>query len=72
MFMIHTDDHGHPHVTVYKGNPESHEAFAKVRLDVIQVFESEGFSTKSLRSIIEQVVINQAEWLKEWNETRPG
>jgi hypothetical protein len=39
LWVIHTRDHGHPHVTVYKGTPSNHETVAKRRLDVIEVIE---------------------------------
>ncbi len=70
MFMIHTRDHGFPHVTVYKGTPDNHEAFAKIRLDVIDIIESQGFGTKALTSIVGITAENREAWLEEWNETR--
>jgi hypothetical protein len=72
MFMIHTRDHGHPHVTVYKGQPDNREAFAKIRLDNFEVLESQHFSSRALAQIIEKVIENQTAWLEEWNATRPG
>ena len=70
IFMIHTRDHGHPHVTVYRGNPDSYEALAKVRLDVVRVIELQGFNTSAEKIILEIVSKNQTEWLEVWNETR--
>jgi len=70
IFMIHTKDHGHPHVTVYRGNPSNHDAFAKVRLDVLQVIELQGFNTSAENVILRIVSKNQTEWLEVWNETR--
>ncbi len=40
MFILHTRDHGHPHVTIYQGSPENYEALAKVRLDSLKVIEA--------------------------------
>ena len=70
MFIIHTRDHGFPHVTVYRGNPNSHDAYAKVRLDEMQVIELFGFSISAEKLILEIVSKNQSEWLEVWNETR--
>lgn len=68
MFMIHTRDHGFPHVTVYRGNPESFEAMAKIKLADASVIESEGFSQKALNKIIGVVLDHKDEWLEEWND----
>jgi hypothetical protein len=70
IFIIHTRDHGYPHVTVYRGTPKNHDAFAKVRLDEVQVMELHGFKTSAERIILEIVSNNQADWLEVWNETR--
>ena len=70
MFVIHTRDHGYPHVTVYRGAPESHDAFTKVRLDEVQIIELHGFSASAEKVILEIVTKNKGEWLEVWNETR--
>jgi hypothetical protein len=70
--MIHTRDHGFPHVTVYHGTPEDHEAFAKVRLDEIAILEAEGFDQKTMLKILKTVIDYQAIFLEVWNETRQG
>lgn len=68
MFVIHTRDHGHPHVTVYFGRPSDWEARAKVRLDQIIVLESDGFDRAALKEIVEITTMYQAIWLEVWNE----
>jgi hypothetical protein len=68
LWVIHTRDHGHPHVTVYKGTPKNHEAVAKIRLDVIEVIESRGFSERFLNKILEQTRFYQDVLLEAWNE----
>lgn len=68
IFMIHTRDHGHPHVTVYLGNPTSHEAMAKIRLDQVEVIESKGFNRSSVKFLIETTEEYHQEWLEVWNE----
>jgi hypothetical protein len=68
LFIIHTRDHGHPHVTVYFGTPKSWECRAKVRLDVVSELEVDGFSKRDMKFILEMTERNQKEWLEEWNE----
>ena len=68
LWIIHTRDHGFPHVTVYKGSPENYEAMAKIRLDVIEVIESKGFSEKFLNKILDKTVVYQDLLLEAWNE----
>ncbi len=70
IFIIHTKDHGYPHVTVYRGTPENHDAYAKVRLDEIEVIELRGFKASAEAVILEIVSKNQDDWLEVWNETR--
>jgi hypothetical protein len=70
MFMIHTRDHGHPHVTVYLGTPENYEAFAKVRLDQVEVIESENFSQRDLNFILQETLENVEDFLGVWHDTR--
>jgi hypothetical protein len=70
IFIIHTRDHGYPHVTVYRGTPKNHDAFAKVRLDVVLTIELSGFSASAEKMILKIVSKNQSEWLEVWNETR--
>lgn len=47
LYMIHTRDHGHPHVTVYLGTPSNFEAMAKIRLDNFEPLEVQNFSEKA-------------------------
>jgi len=68
LWIIHTRDHGFPHVTIYKGTPRQFEARAKIRLDVIEVIESKGFSEAFLRKIIATTVVYQPLLLEAWNE----
>ena len=68
LWVIHTRDHGHPHVTVYKGTPSNHEAVAKIRLDVIEVIESKGFSETFVKKILRNAQLYQTLLLEEWNE----
>lgn len=72
MFMIHTRDHGFPHVTVYDGTPRSHEAMAKIRIDTLTVIEADRFSRKDLGLILKVAERYQEEWMEVWNETREG
>ncbi|NJL24548.1 MAG: DUF4160 domain-containing protein [Calothrix sp. SM1_5_4] len=68
LWIIHTRDHGHPHVTVYKGTPRNYEAVAKIRLDVIEVIESKGFSEVFLKKILQKTQDYQTLLLEAWNE----
>jgi hypothetical protein len=68
LWIIHTRDHGSPHVTVYKGSPKNYEAIAKIRLDIVEVIESKGFSEKFLNKILEQTRNHQDLLLEAWNE----
>ena len=68
LWIIHTRDHGHPHVTVYKGTPRNYEAVAKIRLDVIEVIESKGFSETYLKKILQKTEVYQTLLLEAWNE----
>jgi hypothetical protein len=70
IYIIHTRDHGHPHVTVYLGTPESFEAMAKIRLDSVEAIESTGFDQRTLRRILATVGYYQLQFLEVWNETR--
>lgn len=70
MFIIHTRDHGYPHVTVYEGKPDSWDAMAKVRLDLVEEIEVDGFSQKDMKIILQIVQKNQNDWLVVWNEIR--
>lgn len=72
IFMIHTRDHGHPHVTVYLGTPENFEAMAKIRIDQLEVIESVGFGSKTLNKILMHTLIYQEVWMEVWNESREG
>jgi hypothetical protein len=68
LFVIHTRDHGHPHVTVYAGTPKDHEAMAKIRLDALEVIESVGFNQKALNLILQVTLRYQTDWLEVWND----
>ena len=68
LWIIHTRDHGFPHVTVYKGTPTNFEAVAKIRLDVIEVIESHGFSESFLNKILQKTHEYQTLLLEAWNE----
>ena len=72
LFMIHTRDHGHPHVTVYQGTPDKHEAMAKVRLDNLTVLEVDQFTKKDVSLIVKITTRYQTEWLEVWNEIFKG
>ena len=72
LFMIHTNDHKPPHVTVYKGTPENFEARVRIEIETLSVMDSEtAFSAWTLRKIVDVVRQNQETMLEEWNETRP-
>lgn len=68
LFIVHTDDHGFPHVTVYMGTPANHEARAKIRLDNTEVIESYGWSRKALKGLVETTEQFKDIWMEEWNE----
>jgi len=68
LWIIHTRDHGHPHVTVYKGSPKNFEAVAKIRLDIVEVIESKGFSKSFLNKILDKTTDYQDLLLEAWNE----
>ncbi|PWU17514.1 MAG: hypothetical protein C5B49_08725 [Bdellovibrio sp.] len=53
LFMIHTrGGHNPPHVEVYYGTPENHQAWAKVRIDQVEILEASGFGSKDLDLIV--------------------
>lgn len=68
IFIIHTRDHGFPHVTVYLGRPNKYEAMAKVRLDHLAILEADGFSRKDINLILKITARYQVDWLEVWNE----
>ena len=68
MFMIHTRDHGFPHVTIYQGLPEKYEAMAKVRLDNMNVLEVRAFTERDVTLILKIVAQYQSDWMEVWNE----
>jgi hypothetical protein len=68
LFMIHTRDHGFPHVTIYQGSPEQYEAMAKVRLENLEVIEVKQFSKKDVGLILKIIAQYQSEWMEVWNE----
>lgn len=68
IWIIHTRDHGHPHVTVYKGTPSNYEAMAKIRLDVVEVIEARGFSKDFLNKVLAKTNEYQTLPLEAWNE----
>lgn len=74
LYVIHTRDHGYPHVTVFLGTPEGYEAKAKIRLDLEDpaLLEPTEFSEKAVKRMFEVVKQNRIEWLEVWNVTRPG
>ena len=71
-FIIHTRDHGFPHVTVYQGTPENHEAMAKVRLDNMDVLEVRHFTKRDVVLILKIISRYQPEWMEVWNEIFKG
>ena len=66
MFIIHTRDHGFPHVTIDEGAPERWESRAKARLDLVREIEVDGFSVKDMRVILSIVEKNKLAWLEAW------
>ena len=72
LFIIHTNDHNPPHVTIYFGLPESHEAKARVEIDTGIIMCSFGFSVKSLRMLQKEIVENKEFYYEKWTETRPA
>jgi hypothetical protein len=68
LFMIHTRDHGFPHVTIYQGSPEKYEAMAKVRLDNMEVLEVRQFTKRDMGLILKITARYQTEWMEVWNE----
>ena len=68
LWVIHTRDHGYPHVTVYKGKPDNFEARAKIRLDHIEVIENSGFNEKSLNKLLKFTLEFQVFLLNEWSK----
>lgn len=72
LFMIHTRDHGFPHVTVYQGTPEKFEAMAKVRLDNLDILEVRQFTERDVGLILKIVTQYQSDWVEVWNEIFKG
>jgi hypothetical protein len=73
MIMIHTRDHGFPHVTVYKGTPDDHSAMMKVRIDLVDlsVLDGFGFNMSSANKIMDLIEGKREEFLEVWYATRP-
>ncbi len=67
-FIIHTRDHGFPHVTVYQGLPDRYEAKAKIRLDNLTVLKVEKFSQRDVAVILKVTAQYKNDWLEVWNE----
>ncbi len=72
LFIIHTRDHGFPHVTIYQGTPEKFQAMAKVRLDNLGVLEVKEFTERDVGLILKIVTQYQSEWMEVWNEIFKG
>ncbi len=72
IFVIHTRDHGYPHVTIYQGSPSDHEAMAKIRLDNLAVLEVNRFSRKDMNLILIITARYQIEWMEVWDEIFEG
>ena len=72
IFMIHTRDHGFPHVTVYQGIPGRYEAMAKIRLDNLTILEVKEFSKRDVNLILKITTQYQSDWLEVWNEIFKG
>ena len=66
LFVIHTRDHQPPHVEVYFGNPETYEAWAKVRIDKVELLEAEGFTSSDLDQIVRICQARQKFLSSEW------
>ena len=64
IFMIHTDEHGHPHVTIYFPRRKNFERMAKVQIKDQRVLDSVGFGAKDLK-IIKAIVKQEADLLLE-------
>ncbi|MES2769501.1 MAG: DUF4160 domain-containing protein [Bdellovibrionota bacterium] len=68
IWIIHTRDHGFPHVTIYKGTPDNFEACAKIRLDKIIMIENNGFSEKSINTLLKATELYQQILIEKWRE----
>lgn len=66
IWIIHTRDHGYPHVTVYRGAPNNFEAMAKIRVDEVEIIESVGFDFRSLNKLLYVATLHQEYLLKKW------
>lgn len=71
LFVVHTNDHGHPHVTAYFGSPKSYEAMAKVRISDGALIEARGFTKRALAKIRAKVKEERELFQEAWDETRP-
>jgi len=68
-FMIHTrGEHNPPHLEVYYGTPGNYEAWAKVRIDKVEILESQGFSSGDLDEILRITQGRQRFFSKKWSE----
>ncbi len=65
---IYYNDHGYPHVEIYKGKPEKYEAHMKLNLLDFSIIESTGFSERSIRIIQEKLRPYKANLLLDWYE----
>lgn len=67
-WAIHTNDHNPPHIEVYHGTPKNHDAWAKVRIDKVEIIESFGFDEPSLLEILKVAQARQKFLSSKWSK----
>lgn len=68
-FIIHTrGEHNPPHVEVYYGTPENHEAWAKVRIDKVEILEADNFTSRDLDQIVRICQGRQKYFSRKWRK----
>ena len=65
---VYFEDHGHPHVEIYKGNPGSPEAKLKIVIGSWEVLERKGFKEHVINRVVRHLKPMESELMEAWNE----
>jgi len=65
---IYFEDHGHPHVEIYKGDPKNYEAKLKVVIGTWEVLECRGFREHVINRVVRHLRPMEHELMEAWNE----
>lgn len=65
---IWADDHGYPHIHVYKGTPSDFEAMLKLRIDTWEVLSVSGFNGPTVNRPVKFLKSYENVLLTEWRK----